>query len=44
MVEKHMNVVRWTEFARGGHFAAMERPRDFIEDVRGFGRDVNGVF
>ncbi len=44
MVEKHMNVVRWTEFARGGHFAAMERPRDFIEDLRAFGRDVNGVF
>jgi microsomal epoxide hydrolase len=40
MVEKHLNVVHWTEFKRGGHFAAMERPQDFIEDVRAFGREL----
>ncbi|MFM9863696.1 MAG: alpha/beta fold hydrolase, partial [Micropepsaceae bacterium] len=41
MVEKSLNVVRWTEFKRGGHFAAMERPQDFIEDVRAFGREID---
>jgi epoxide hydrolase len=24
--DKRHNVVRWTEFARGGHFAALEAP------------------
>ncbi|MDZ4739435.1 MAG: epoxide hydrolase [Alphaproteobacteria bacterium] len=41
LVERHMNVSRWTEFKRGGHFAAMERPQDFIEDVRAFGSDLD---
>lgn len=40
-VEKSVNVARWTEFKRGGHFAAMERPQDFIEDVRAFGRELD---
>lgn len=40
-VEKSMNVVRWTEFKRGGHFAAMERPQDFIQDVQAFGRELD---
>jgi microsomal epoxide hydrolase len=43
MVERHMNVTRWTEFKRGGHFAAMERPQDFIEDVRAFARELDGI-
>ena len=41
LVERHMNVKRWTEFKRGGHFAAMERPQDFIEDVRAFARELD---
>jgi pimeloyl-ACP methyl ester carboxylesterase len=41
MVERHLNVARWSEFKRGGHFAAMERPQDFIEDVRAFGREMD---
>ena len=41
LVERHMNVKRWTEFNRGGHFAAMERPQDFIEDVRAFARELD---
>jgi pimeloyl-ACP methyl ester carboxylesterase len=40
-VEKSMNVVHWTDFKRGGHFAAMERPQDFIEDVRAFARALD---
>ncbi|MGK3204762.1 epoxide hydrolase family protein [Amycolatopsis sp. MEPSY49] len=31
-------ITRWTEFDRGGHFAAMEQPRLFVEDVRAFFR------
>ncbi|WP_372671793.1 epoxide hydrolase family protein [Amycolatopsis kentuckyensis] len=31
-------ITHWTEFDRGGHFAAMEQPRLFVEDVRAFFR------
>ncbi|HEY1175875.1 MAG TPA: epoxide hydrolase [Phytomonospora sp.] len=30
------NIVRWTEFDRGGHFAAMEVPELLVGDVRAF--------
>ena len=36
IAEKQNNVVRWTEFERGGHFAAMETPDLYVEDVRAF--------
>jgi hypothetical protein len=32
------NVQRWTRFASGGHFAAMEEPAALVEDVRAFFR------
>ncbi len=35
-VEHRYNVVHWTEQARGGHFAAMEAPDLFVDDVRTF--------
>ena len=35
-VEGHYNVTHWTDMPRGGHFAAMEVPDLFIEDVRRF--------
>lgn len=35
-VEAAYDVVRWTTPARGGHFAAMEAPADYVEDVRSF--------
>jgi microsomal epoxide hydrolase len=35
-----LNVVRWTEMPRGGHFAAMEEPRLLVEDVRAFFRPL----
>jgi len=31
---------RWTEMERGGHFAAMEQPASFIDDVRAFFREL----
>jgi pimeloyl-ACP methyl ester carboxylesterase len=38
--EARYNIQRWTEFGRGGHFAAMERPAELLEDVRTFYRGL----
>ena len=32
--ERFLNVQSWTEFERGGHFAAFERPADYLSGVR----------
>jgi pimeloyl-ACP methyl ester carboxylesterase len=34
--EKTHNIVHWSEFDRGGHFAAMEQPELLVGDVRKF--------
>jgi pimeloyl-ACP methyl ester carboxylesterase len=34
--EQGNNIVHWSEFERGGHFAAMEAPDLFVADVRAF--------
>ena len=34
--EAAFNVVRWSTPAKGGHFAAMEAPAEFVADVRSF--------
>ena len=39
-VEKSYNVVRWTDQPRGGHFAAMEQPVLFVDEVRDFVRSL----
>ena len=31
-----LHIVQWTEMPRGGHFAALEEPELYIEDVRKF--------
>lgn len=36
LAERQHNVVRWTEMASGGHFAAMEEPQAFADDVIAF--------
>ncbi len=36
--ERTNNIVHWSEFDRGGHFAAMEAPDLLIDDVREFYR------
>jgi pimeloyl-ACP methyl ester carboxylesterase len=38
--ERTDTVVRWTEFDRGGHFAAMEEPDLLVDDVRAFFRQL----
>ena len=35
-VERRYNVTHWADMPRGGHFAAMEQPALFVEDVRRF--------
>ena len=39
-VERQYNVVHWAPMERGGHFAAMEQPDLFVEDLRTFFRGV----
>lgn len=34
--ERFFHVVRWTEMPRGGHFAALEQPQLFADDIRAF--------
>jgi epoxide hydrolase len=34
------HIVHWTELERGGHFAALEAPVAFVEDVRKFFREI----
>lgn len=35
-VEKHYPVVQYTNMARGGHFTALEQPKEFAEDITHF--------
>lgn len=39
-VRRRYNLVRWTDMPRGGHFAALEQPELFVDDVRAFFRDL----
>ncbi len=39
-VEPQYNLTHWTPMPRGGHFAAMEQPELFVDDVRNFFRTV----
>jgi pimeloyl-ACP methyl ester carboxylesterase len=39
-VERQYNVTHWAEMPRGGHFAAMEQPELFVEDLRNFFRTL----
>lgn len=39
-VERIYNIARWTEMPRGGHFAALEQPALFIDDIRAFARTL----
>jgi len=40
--EQGNNIVHWSDFERGGHFAAMEAPDLLIGDVRKFFRGLRG--
>ncbi|HVI32766.1 epoxide hydrolase [Phenylobacterium sp.] len=38
--ERAYNIVRWSEMPSGGHFAAMEEPELFVDEVRAWAREV----
>ena len=40
LAEQAHHVVRWTEFDRGGHFAALEAPDLLVSDLRAFFRTL----
>jgi pimeloyl-ACP methyl ester carboxylesterase len=40
LAERLYDIRHWSEFDRGGHFAAMEVPGLFTDDVRTFFRDL----
>src|SRR5262249_21239273 len=40
-VERVYNIVHWSEFDEGGHFAAMEKPTLFTADVQKFARTIS---
>lgn len=39
-VERAYNLTRWSDFEIGGHFAAMEQPKLFCQDLIEWGRDA----
>ncbi|KAI9011800.1 Alpha/Beta hydrolase protein [Hyaloraphidium curvatum] len=39
----YTNIVRWTVMERGGHFGAMERPKELAMELAAFARDVRGA-
>jgi microsomal epoxide hydrolase len=43
LLEKTYNLVQFTEYDRGGHFAALECPDEFVADVFSFMREVRGA-
>lgn len=40
ILEANFNVVQYTKMPKGGHFACLEQPRLFVDDVRSFFRKV----
>ena len=38
--DRAYNITRWTDLPRGGHFAAMEEPGLFVDEVRAWARDT----
>ena len=40
--ERATNLVHWSVFERGGHFAPAEEPEALIEDIRRWSRTLRG--
>jgi pimeloyl-ACP methyl ester carboxylesterase len=40
IAERKNHIVHWSHFDRGGHFAAMEEPDLFVQDIRTFFRRI----
>jgi pimeloyl-ACP methyl ester carboxylesterase len=43
LLERTQRIVHWSEFDRGGHFAAMEAPDLLVQDLRDFFRPLRGA-
>lgn len=43
IADRTNNIVQWTEYDRGGHFAAMEQPDLLVDDVRTFFRRLRST-
>jgi pimeloyl-ACP methyl ester carboxylesterase len=41
-LEQDFNLVHYTQMPRGGHFACLEQPQLFVDDLRAFFRTVRG--
>ena len=39
-VERIFNIKRWTNFSKGGHFAALEQPDLLVNDIRKFSKEL----
>jgi len=39
-VERNFNLVHWTQISGGGHFTAMEKSEQFVDDIRRFFRPL----
>jgi pimeloyl-ACP methyl ester carboxylesterase len=42
-VRRSYNLTRFTEFDRGGHFAALERPEELVAEIRAFFRPLRAT-
>ena len=40
-VERIFNVVQWTKLNKGGHFAALEKPRLLVNEIKRFTKKIN---
>ena len=40
-IDRMFNIAHWSDFSRGGHFAAAEQPLGFVEDLRQFARAIS---
>jgi pimeloyl-ACP methyl ester carboxylesterase len=40
VLERGFNLVRYTKMPRGGHFACLEQPQLFVDDLRAFFREL----
>jgi len=43
MTSFHYNIVRWTEYEKGGHFAAVEEPLLLSKDIREFFKETENL-
>ena len=43
LAERTNNIVQWTDYDRGGHFAAMEQPDLLVDDIRRFFRSLRSA-